>query len=354
VTDTEPAPLGSVNLIILLDKSGSMGNDPNGQWSNAATRWNPVVQTLDAFMSDSSSNRLNAALIVLPSDGTINVACTATSYASGSSAVKIPLTLLDPAGRQLFLSRLCDPAAPQNPPCIVPAGGTPTRPALQGAIAYAASASQSNPNSKSVVVFLTDGEPGFGYQTSSGVTALYSCDDLTNGCTTTSANCTSANQEVAHVAATIQAAPAKSVYVVGTGDLSTTTMTQWAAASGNPAISLVSLTPAQAAATLRTALDGIRTNSISCSFAIPEPSGLAAIDYSKVNLSYVAGNGSVQNLRRTSNGAAATCSGTTLGWYYDNPAAPQAVTLCSSTCNALQQDANAKIQVAFGCETQTF
>ena len=158
----------------------------------------------------------------------------------------------------------------------------------------------------------------------------------------------------AHVAAAIQAAPAKSIYVVGTGDLSTTTMTQWAAASGNPPISLVSLTPAQAAATLKASLDGIQTSSISCSFAIPEPSGLAAIDYSKLNLSYVAGSGSVQNLRGTSSGAAATCSGTTLGWYYDNPAAPQAINLCSSTYNALQQDANAKIQVVFGCETQTF
>lgn len=352
VTDTQTAPLASVNLIILLDKSGSMGNDPSGLWANAATRWNPVVQTLDAFVSDANSNRMNAALILLPANGNIDVACIATNYESGGSAVSIPLTLLDPLGRQLFLSQLCDPSVPQTPPCIVPAGGTPTCPALQGAIAYAASASQSNPNSRSVVVFLTDGEPGFGYQTSSGiVTDLYSCDDLTNGCATGGTNCTSWDQEVAKVAAVIQTAPAKSVYVVGVGDLTTGTLAQWATASGNAPISLISMSPTQAAATLSAALDSIRSNAVSCSFQIPVPAGQASADYSKINLNYVAGSGTAQPMFRAS--SAAACTASALGWYYDNPATPNAINLCPSACGLLQQDATAKIQVTFGCASLT-
>jgi hypothetical protein len=159
---------------------------------------------------------------------------------------------------------------------------------------------------------------------------------------------------VAKVSAVIQGARAKSVYIVGVGDLSSGTMDQWAAASGNPAISLVSMTPTQAAATLRAALDGIRTSAVSCSFAIPAPSGPGSIDYTKLNVTYQAGNGSVQDLRRASNGTSSTCSGSTLGWYYDNPAAPKAINLCPSTCSAFQQDAGAKIQVVFGCTTQVF
>ena len=154
--------------------------------------------------------------------------------------------------------------------------------------------------------------------------------------------------EVAKVAAVIQSAPAKSVYIVGVGDLSAGTMDQWAAASGNPAISLVSMTPTQAAATLRAALDGIRTSAVSCSFAIPAPSGPGGIDYTKLNVTYQAGNGTVQDLRRTSNGTSSTCSGSTLGWYYE------AINLCPSTCSALQQDASAQVKVVFGCDTQTF
>ena len=353
-TDTQAAPLGSVNLFILLDKSGSMGDDPNGQWANAATRWNPVVQTLDAFVNDPGSNRLNAALILMPANGNNTAMCTASNYTSGGSAVNIPLTLLDPAGRQQFLSRLCDPSQPQTPPCIVPAGGTPTRPALQGTISYAAQASQSNPNSKSVIVFLTDGEPGFGVVVNSSVYATNSCDDLTNGCVpTTGTGCTTADQEVSNVAAVIATAPARSVYLVATGDLTLLTIDTWAAASGNPAISLVSEAPTQAAATLRAALHSIRSNTISCSFQIPTPTS-GSVDPTKLNVSYIDGTGNTQTMRRTSDGTSSTCSGSAYGWYFDDPTAPRAVNLCSSTCNALQQDAQAKVEVVFGCTTLIF
>src|SRR5664279_5518855 len=53
--DSTPAQLTRVNILFLLDKSGSMGDDPNGAWTNAAQRWNPVVTTLDSFFSDQKS-----------------------------------------------------------------------------------------------------------------------------------------------------------------------------------------------------------------------------------------------------------------------------------------------------------
>ncbi len=351
VTNDVPAQLGTVNMVVLLDKSGSMGNDPKGQWSNAATRWNPVVETLDAFFNDASSSRMYASLIILPSNGVIATACSPSEYSLAGSAVVVPLTLLDANGRQAFLSRLCDASVTQNPPCIVPAGGTPTRPALQGAVSYAASEAQSNPNSKSVVVFLTDGEPGFGYLTNGGVQAMSSCDDLTNGCVTNNSVCTSPALEVGKVAAVIQSAPPNSIYVVGTGDLSSSTMDQWASASGNPAISLASLSPEQAAATLMAALKSIRTSTVSCNIEIPSPSGTASIDYTTLNLGYVDGSGHGQDLRRTSDGTAGTCSSSTLGWYYDNLTAPKTMNLCPSTCNALQQDVNGQLRIVFGCST---
>jgi hypothetical protein len=360
--DSTPAQLTRVNILFLLDKSGSMGDDPNGAWTNAAQRWNPVVTTLDSFFSDQKSVGIYASLSFLPADGNIGPACKVASYSTGTSSLKVPLTLLDATGRQTFLSRLCDPSLPQNPPCIVPAGGTPTRPALQGTIDYAATVAQNNPGSKTVIVFLTDGEPGFGYSYNGAVQLLYSCDDLpptdakgvltcaTGSCGCVDGNgCTSADAEVAKVAAVIATAPANTIYLFGVGDLSTSTMDQWAAASGNAAVALQGMPGAQAAATLKAALEAIRTSSIKCNLDIPAPKTGGANDFKKVNVDYINGAGTDIPL-----GKDVGCTHTNqYGWQYDNDSSPTKIIMCPSTCTMAQQDPNGKIRVLLGCETHT-
>ena len=39
------------------------------------------------------------------------------------------------------------------------------------------------------------------------------------------------------------------------------------------------------------------------------------------------------------------------GWYYDDNAAPEMIVLCPATCEAVQGDETAGINVTFGCET---
>jgi hypothetical protein len=39
------------------------------------------------------------------------------------------------------------------------------------------------------------------------------------------------------------------------------------------------------------------------------------------------------------------------GWYYDNPADPQAIVVCPQTCDKIQGFDMAKISIQFGCET---
>ncbi len=356
--DSTPAQLTRVNILFLLDKSGSMGNDVG---PNAAQRWNPVVTTLDSFFSDQKSVGIYASLSFLPADGDIYSACAVASYSSGTSSIKVPLTLLDATGRQTFLSRLCDPSLPQTPPCIVPAGGTPTLSALQGTIQYAAKVAQLNPGSKTVIVFLTDGEPGFGYSYNGAVQLLYSCADLPpKGCTATcggcvdGVGCTSGDAEVAKVsavigtaAAVIGTAPANPIYLFGVGDLTASTMDQWASASGNAAVALQGLSGAQAASTLKAALEAIRTSSISCNLDIPVPKGGGSADINQVNVSYINGAGN-----RVPVGKDVGCTHTQqYGWQYDNPTSPTKIQLCTSTCTMAQQDPNGKIQVLLGCPT---
>ena len=364
--DTTPADLTRVNILFLLDKSGSMGDSVTGGWSNAASRWNPVVTTLDAFFNDPNSTGLWASLSFLPADGDITSACKVTSYSSGSSSIKVPLTLLNDTGRQTFLSRLCDPSLPQTPPCIVPAGGTPTRPALQGTINYMNAIPATTPPSRNVIVFLTDGEPGFGYQPpgTSIVNGLNSCDDLNNSACLAACNaapagsscgdippCTPGQAEVDAVATVIQSAPPKSIYIFGVGELSSATMGEWATASGNPAVALQGLSGADAAAAFKAGLQAIQKSYIPCNIPVPKPAASGAnVDTTKVNVDYINGAGKDTPLYQDQ-GCTQTGAGQ-YGWEYDNVSAPTLIKLCPAACAMTQSDPNGKIQTILGCDTR--
>jgi len=352
VTSVQAASFDRLNLLLLLDKSGSMGDDPGGQWQNAASRWNPVVTTLRTFLQDQRSTGIFAALSIFPAEGDITSMCKVSSYEPPStSSAKVPLTLLDDAGRQLFLARLCDPSAASASTCIKTGGGTPTRPALQGTIDFLTTVQQRFPESKTVIVFLTDGEPIFGYQQSAAVNALYSCDDLTNGCplgpagSAGTGTCATADGEVQKVADVIKTAPKKSIYLFGVGDLTTSTMNTWADATGNPAVPLQNLAPADAAATLKTALEGIRSTSLPCNIAVPPPSGGGTPDPSAVNVDYYDGTGKVTHF-----GKSVGCASPQMSWQYD-PTDPTKISLCPNACGMVQQDPNGKVQIVFGCTT---
>jgi len=355
------AQLTRVNILFLLDKSGSMGDYPDSGWTNAATRWNPVVTTLDSFFSDQKSTGIYASLSFLPADGYEGSICKSSNYSTGTSAIKVPLTLLDATGRQMFLSRLCDPAAATASTCIKPAGGTPTRPALQGTIDYLLTVQQKYPDSKTVIVFLTDGEPGFGFEYNGQILGLNSCDDLPplsnnhtascavgtcGGCVDDSTLCTPPDVEVQKVANVIKTAPSKSIYLFGVGDLSASTMDVWSAATGNPAVALQGMSGTQAAATLKAALESIRTTHIDCNIKIPPPKAGNALDITKVNVNYVDGSG-----KSTPLGKSQGCTSPQNSWEYDDPATPTYIKLCANACNMAQQDAAGKIQVVLGCAT---
>jgi hypothetical protein len=359
VLDANPVHLTQVNILFLLDRSGSMGfqnGGAAGTWDNCATRWNPVVDALNSFFAEANSSRTYASLTAFPADGVNTAICNPASYSTGTAAIKVPLVLLDDAGRQNFQARLCDCANGVSSPssCIVPGGGTPTRPALQGTISYAADLNQTTPNGKTVIVLITDGLPSFACQNSAGTyQACNSCDDLTNGCLTNSSLCSSQDAEISKIAAVIQSAPSRSIYIAGVGDnLSYTTLSVWAASSGNSALDLRDLSGAEATLTLMSKLDSIRSSSTSCTFDLPLPADETSINPDQTNVEYTTGAGAVSYLPRTSDGTASTCSNSVKGWYFDTPTAPKKILLCPSSCNAMQQDSKGLLRVVYGCSTQ--
>ena len=358
-SDANPVHLTQVNFLFLLDKSGSMGfqnSAGGGTWDHCATRWNPVVDSLNSFFAEADSSRTYASLTILPADGVNTTMCNPASYSTGTAAIKVPLTLLDDTGRQNFQARLCDCANGVSSPssCIVPSGGTPTRPALQGTISYAADIDQTYPNSKTIIVLITDGYPSFACQHSDGsFQACNSCDDLTNGCLTDSGPCSTGDAEISKIATVIQSAPSRSIYVAGVGtDLDDSTLSGWAAASGNSAIDLRNLSGAEAASVLMTRLDSIRSSSTSCAFDLPLPPDETSINPDQTNVEYTTGAGVSSYWPRTSDGTASTCSNSVRGWYFDTPTVPKKILLCPSSCSAVQQDSKGQLRVVYGCSTQ--
>ncbi len=312
VTAIKNASLPAVNLVLMYDKSGSMGDPLEG--GDPKAKWIPVNTGMKAFFADPSSTGYNASLQFFPAPGDLATTC-AAPYAS-------PLVPLTSLGQSQSLVAALDKAAPQ--------GGTPTLPALEGAIAYAKETSRARPDEKTVVVLVTDGEPGL----------------MVNG--TFSPGC--ANNDVAHVAAAAASAyagtPQIPTYVVGVGP-SLQKLDAVAKAGGTSAAFMVPVSnPTETTTALQKALESIRSQvKLSCDFALPAAPAGQTLDTSRVNVAFTSGNGHETPLVYSSDCGAAN------GWRYDDIAHPQRIELCGAACGTAQADRNGKLTVALGCQT---
>src|SRR5262249_14409583 len=182
-------------LVLMYDKSGSMGDPAEG--GDPALKWFPVNTGMKAFFTDPKSAGYNASLQFFPAPGDVAATC--------SAAYATPLVPMTSLAQSTPLVSALDHASPQ--------GGTPTLPALTGALTYAAQVAKANPDEKTVVVLVTDGEPG-----------MVVNGQIAPGCT---------NNDISHVAAAAQTAvkatPSIPTYVIGVGQ-QLTSLNQIAAA----------------------------------------------------------------------------------------------------------------------------
>jgi hypothetical protein len=87
--------------------------------------------------------------------------------------------------------------------------------------------------------------------------------------------------------------------------------------------------------------------SVPCVYDVPEPPPGEEFDPFLVNVVVNFGDG-----RTTTVGFAGSrdeCDGD--GWYYDDPEDPSRIEMCPATCTRLENDADAEVRIAFGCET---
>jgi hypothetical protein len=313
-----------IDMYFLVDSSGSMSEPVLG-----GSKWDVVSSALVSFLNDPRNNSTGIGIGYFP--GSAQTAC-APGVAGCLCIPGINICIATDGG-SCTVSDYAKPAVPLALPPQLGAivsditghrisGGTPTRPALEGALQYLDQWASQHPERKPLLVLATDGEP--------------------SGCAS------NVPQDVADVATRALTGPhAIRTFVIGVGR-SLVSMNLVAKAGGTDHAFLVD-TGGDVAKEFADALDQIRGAASSCDFIIPSASAAGeAIDPLKVNVSITAsGSSTPMTVPQTFNGDPKNCD-TAGGWYYDNPAAPTMIKLCDATCRALNGSA---IQVAFGCDT---
>jgi hypothetical protein len=219
-----------------------------------------------------------------------------------------------------------------------PDGGTPTLPALQGAIDGALSFADANPSHNVIVVLATDGTPTV-------------CDPVLLG----NEDPTAGIPAVANVAAAglAQEVPTFVIGVFGPEDVAEAQMNLDAiaqAGAGQPAYIISTGNNNQAAQALVAALNDIRENAKSCEFELIE--GEDPIDYSSVWVRIQEGDMEEVWVKRV-NGPG-DCDPVNGGFYYDQPISggqkPSRIILCEASCALIDEaEENPTVEVFTAC-----
>lgn len=358
---TEPARLTPVNIVFIIDKSGSMGvqdvnndgviDDQNNEWDHSAERWNPVRDTLIAFFQNPGSQGLKASLEFFPQGGQPTGpdtgVCRTAEYASPS----VPLQSLDESsGPSLLITKIN---------ATKPGGGTPTLPAVSGALQYAAKLMTDDPSSRSAVVLVTDGEPGVADK-ASGTTLNEKCFCFREpGCPD--------QDEIPHVVEAVQAGAKSGIptYVIGMSrDVDPTNLNMIAVAGGTDHAFIIDElgTPQKTQEELRAVLESVRSVQPPCNILMPKAPTGETFEKQRVNVEYVSSSGEKQPLYYAGP-LAAKMGGSQLScpnagppapanpwfWSYDDEDNPTQIVLCKSACNMTSGDASGRVNVAYGC-----
>lgn len=316
-----------VDMYFLVDSSGSMAERVEG-----GSKWDVVSAALIGFLNDPRNHETAAGIGYFPNTpqgdckpGDPGCICIpfidifidiCFSNMGGSCEVADYATPAVPLAMPSSASPVVDDIESHEI-----SGGTPTRPAVEGALQYLNEWATAHPERETVLVLATDGDP--------------------SGCASNSP------QDVATAAGNALSGPHRiRTFVIGVGS-SLTSLNLVAEAGGTGQAFLVD-TGADVATLFSDALEAIRAQAAPCDFAIPAQSEQGmTVDPSQVNVRYTPVGGVATLVSQTFMGDADNC-GSEGGWYYDDPSAPTKIKLCDSTCELLD---GGSIQVEFGCET---
>jgi hypothetical protein len=168
---TASANLKPVNMLVMFDRSSSMlectDGTPNEEPCAPGTRWDSATSALNQFFQSPDADGLGVALRFFPHDvpaagcfGADNGACDAA--ACSEVLVDMAKLAADPAPADAQETALVAAVESSAPILAVPGvntGGTPISAALEGGLLWTSAYQAQNPEERTVLVFLTDGEP---------------------------------------------------------------------------------------------------------------------------------------------------------------------------------------------------
>lgn len=327
------ADLKPVNMFVMFDRSTSMeeclDGSPQSEGCPMGSRWTSASAALKAFFASPDAADLGVALRFFPHDlpamgcrGGRNGQGNCDVNACAQPLVDMGTLTADAApvdAHEAALAAAVDTSFPTE------AQGTPISAALDGALTWATAYQAANPDQRTVVVLVTDGEP--------------------NGCMTNF-------RDINQIAADALAAAGVRTYAIGLtnmngGGVSQADMNSLAEAGGTDQAFFVS-DSATAAAELTSTLNAIRGMAIACDFPLPSAtsSGMA-IDPMLINVNYTPTGGTEVQLGLV---AGADQCGTEQAWYYDDPAMPTRILLCPAACSTVTGDSGAAISILAGCK----
>jgi hypothetical protein len=338
-SESHRAEQSPLDLYLMVDKSGSMVLEDFG------IKWPAVINAIKGFVNQSPQvDGLGVGLAFFPTidpalDACITQCggtCACVQQCGCTSGCNCSGTCTCPGGNQS-----CSVADYQRPTVPIgmlpqaaagiaaaldqqmPLGGTPTLPALQGALEHAKFWASSNPGHKVAVVLATDGKP---------------------------TECQSTVQNVAQAAAAaLNGTPRIMTFVIGVGN-ALFELNEVAAAGGTGQAFIVN-TGGNAQQQFIDALNKIRGMSLSCEFLLPQPANGATLDFTKVNVQFTPPNGAPTIVKQVK--SQAECDPVEGGWFYDNPQNPTRILACPKSCDAFNVQFGAQVDVLLGCQTIT-
>ena len=286
-----------VHLLLAVDRSGSMGN------GEPVSKWESARDAFSAFLQDPDAQALSVALRLWPAeDGCNEDDCDAAACAEPQIALA---SLADDAHRKALIAELAN---------VTPEGGTPMSAALEGAVAWAEAQQVTTPNAAASIVLVTDGAPS-GCDENIDNIAAFAATGLEQGIRTFAVGIEGSNED--DINALAEAGGTEQGRFVGAKDLERG---------------------------LLAALQDIRGDVLSCSFALPEGE---TINPDRVRLEVVQGDTITVIERRSSLEACDDING---GWAFDDAGL---IVLCPTSCAEVQDIDQGAVEIAIGCECET-
>jgi hypothetical protein len=311
-TTSVSASLIPAYLVFVMDRSDSMKQ--YGKW--------PACQSaLETFFQDPKATGISSSLTFLPwvkPDASLqdftDAACQSAMYATPA----VPMTAL-PSG-------VFKPVIEAEQLAL----GTPTRPALEGALAYAQTIQAGHPGDKVLIVLATDGYPSGCGQDKVGNVA-----------------------DAAHFAHTVEGIP---VYVIGLGpdtdaNVGISNLNQVAEAGGTGSAFFIptAVDGGDSGITTTAFLDAVHKiqSTLGCKYGIPAAPAGQTLDYDEVNVVLtIAG-------KPTTIPYSEGCVNAN-GWQYgtNDAGTPDEILLCPAACDeARDAGSGGAASVALGCAT---